>query len=45
MLYNTIDGAQKAKMNINLHYSSSGRITNADIHVRLQLDELCRSRR
>lgn len=40
-----IDRSQEAKVNINLHYSSCGKVTNAGIHVRLQCEELCRSRR
>lgn len=41
----TIDGAQEAKVNINLHYSSCGKVTNVGIYVRLQSEELCGSRR
>lgn len=41
----TIDGAQEAKVNINLHYSSCGKVTNVGIYVRLQTEELCGSRR
>lgn len=40
-----INGSQEAKVNINLHYSSCGRVTNAGIHGRLQAKQTCRLRR